>query len=94
MTEEKLKEIETLIKEKYNQATVKGIIGEVIIEDIREFVQKNERMPESDELMEEYKKLPNIGNILGLTDLTLDWLEKFIKIFLKADIEDYQLAEV
>jgi hypothetical protein len=94
MTEEKLKEIENLIKKKYNQSTIKGIVGEVIIEDIRAFVKANERMPECDELMEEYKKLPNIGNILGLTDLSLDWLEKFIKIFLKADIEDYQLAEV
>jgi len=94
MTKEKLKEIETLIKQKFEPSTIKGIIGEVIIDDIRAFVRKNERMPESDELMEEYKKLPNIGNILGLTDLSLDWLEKFIKIFLKADIEDYQLAEV
>jgi hypothetical protein len=94
MDEEKLKSIETQIKQKYGKDTIKGIIGEIIIEDIRAFVAENKRMPEAKDIIDGYEKLPNFYNILGLTDLDNKWLEKFVGIFLKADIEDFQVAEV
>jgi hypothetical protein len=94
MNEEKLKSIEAQIKQKYGKDTIKGIIGEIIIEDIRAFVGENQSMPKAREIIDEYEKLPNFYNILGLTDLDAKWLEKFVGIFLKADIEDFQVAEV
>ena len=96
MNEEKLKSIETNIKKKKcSRTTIMEDIGNTAIEDIRAFVEKEKRMPEVKEIVDEYRKLLNFDNILMLVDITPIQIEKFVGILLKeGEMADFQVAEV
>jgi hypothetical protein len=96
MTEVELRTLHSIIRDKTTGRTsVMEFIGEVAIKDISQFLADNDRLPLPKEIIDQYLTLPNFENILGVGEVTVPEVEKFIGYLLKeADEEDFKLARV
>ena len=96
MTKVQLDKLYDIIRDKTTGRTsVMEFIGNTAIEDIRHFVKNNDRLPLPKEIVDQYLTLPHFENILGVGEVTVPEVEKFIGYLLKeADEEDFQVARV
>ena len=96
MTEVELKTLHFIIRDKTTGRTsVMEFIGEVAIKDISQFLADNDRLPLPKEIIDQYLTLPNFESILGVGEVTVPEVERFVGYLLKeADEEDFKLARV
>jgi hypothetical protein len=96
MDEKQLNAIHSLIKsKKVSRAMVMERIGTIAIEDIGLYAKKEGRLPDENELLDQYKELPHFEIILSTIDITVAQVEKFISVLLKdSEVDDFKVAEL
>jgi hypothetical protein len=97
MEKSDLEKLAGIIKDKSTgPVTIMETIGQMAMDkDIPDFIKENGRMPTATEIVDQYKEVPNFENVLGMADMKVGRIEKFIAALLSdADIDDFKVAEV
>jgi hypothetical protein len=91
-----LEKLTAIIKDKTkSHVDVMEAIGNQAIEDGREFLKKEGRVPQPHEIINQYKDMKDFENILGIADIKFSRVEKFIVALLDgAEPEDFKVSEL
>jgi hypothetical protein len=92
-----LEKLAGVIKDKSaGPVTIMETIGQMAMDkDIPAFIKENGRLPTAGEIVDQYKEVKNFENVLGMADMKVARIEKFIAALLAdADVDDFKVAEV